>query len=214
MASPAQIEANRRNALKSTGPTSPAGRAACRLNALKTGIDAESEILPGEDPAELAQLTTEYYLHFLPGTPVEQYLVDSIVDADWQRRRYRRLLPQLFRDAATDPVAEARLIRLYRRMDTAERTYFRSLCQLGRQRIQASREAQLAQAEAAAASLQADVASMETPDAAPEIGSVPVMGPRILVPLFQTTPDGPAVTPTAAPAPRKEQFLGNPALRL
>lgn len=214
MASPAQIAANRLNALKSTGPTSPEGRAVCRFNALKTGIDAESEILPGEDPAALATLTTEYHLHFLPGTPVEQYLVDSIVDADWQRRRYRRLLPQLFQDATTDPIAEARLVRLYRRMDTAERTYFRSLCQLGRQRIQASREAELAEAKVTAASLQRDVAPMETPAAAPKIGSVPATAPPVLVPLLKTTPDEPPVPPAAAPALRKEAFVGNPALRL
>jgi hypothetical protein len=212
MASPAQILANRKNALKSTGPTSPAGRAACRLNALKTGIDAESEILPGEDPAELAKLTAEYYLHFLPGSPVEQYLADSIIDADWQRRRYRKLLPQLFQEAATDPVAEARLVRLYRRMDTAERTYFRSLRELGRQRIQARFEAELAETEAAAqTALQTEVTPLETPA---KIGSVPATAAPVLVPLFKTSPDTVPEPAAAAPACRKEVFLGNPALRL
>jgi hypothetical protein len=193
------------------------GRAACRLNALKTGIDAESEILPGEDPADLAKLTAEYYLHFLPESPVDDYLVDSIIDADWQRRRYRKLLPQLFQEAATDPVVEARLVRLYRRMDTAERTYFRSLRELGRQKIQARFEAELAEAQSAA---QAEAAPLETPaeigsvpQATPRIGSVPATAASLLVPLFKTAAAEPSVT-TAAAAPRKEAFLGNPALRL
>jgi hypothetical protein len=35
--------------------------------------------------------------------------------------------------AGTDPNAQARLIRLYRRMDAAERTWFRALNELGGQ---------------------------------------------------------------------------------
>ena len=48
-----QIEANRRNAQKSTGPTSVTGKAASSMNALKTGIHAKSLVLPSENPAEL-----------------------------------------------------------------------------------------------------------------------------------------------------------------
>ena len=48
-----QIEANRRNALHSTGPTTPKGKQVSRLNALKYGLRAKELIIPGqEDPAE------------------------------------------------------------------------------------------------------------------------------------------------------------------
>lgn len=48
-----QIEANRRNALHSTGPTTPEGKQASRLNALKHGLRAKNVIIPGqENPAE------------------------------------------------------------------------------------------------------------------------------------------------------------------
>src|SRR3989442_13216260 len=57
MPTEAQINANRLNAKKSTGPTSPEGKARSSLNALKSGIDAWSHIIPGEDPAELEALT-------------------------------------------------------------------------------------------------------------------------------------------------------------
>lgn len=40
MATPAQIAANRRNALKSTGPRTAAGKARSRMNALKHGLRA------------------------------------------------------------------------------------------------------------------------------------------------------------------------------
>src|SRR6266436_2439132 len=53
MPTEAQINANRLNAQKSTGPITPEGKARSSLNALKSGIDAWSHIIPGEDPAEV-----------------------------------------------------------------------------------------------------------------------------------------------------------------
>jgi len=60
MATPAQILANRQNALKSTGPRSAEGKAVSRFNALKTGIDAKAQVIPGENPAELQALIDAY----------------------------------------------------------------------------------------------------------------------------------------------------------
>jgi hypothetical protein len=57
MPTEAQINANRLNAQKSTGPTCPAGKAASPLNALKSGIDAFPHIIPGEDPLPTQPLT-------------------------------------------------------------------------------------------------------------------------------------------------------------
>ena len=48
MATPNQSAANRRNAQKSTGPRTPQGRAASRLNALKHGLTACHLVLPTE----------------------------------------------------------------------------------------------------------------------------------------------------------------------
>ena len=53
MSTQRQIEANRRNAAKSTGPRSVEGKAVSRMNALRTGIHAESTIIIPEDPAAL-----------------------------------------------------------------------------------------------------------------------------------------------------------------
>jgi len=49
MTSNRKAEANRRNARKSTGPKTPEGKAAVRLNALKHGLLSREVLLPGED---------------------------------------------------------------------------------------------------------------------------------------------------------------------
>jgi hypothetical protein len=48
MATQAQIDANRRNSQRSTGPVAAAGKAASCLNAVKTGLYAESLLIQGE----------------------------------------------------------------------------------------------------------------------------------------------------------------------
>ena len=133
MATPAQIEANRRNARKSTGPSSAAGKAVTRFNGLKTGIHAESQVIPGEDPAELEALAANYREQFQPATPLEFFLVDAIVNGDWQLRRLRKLEARLWEREFSGPVDEPlgpALTRLHRRIDAAERSYYRALKEL------------------------------------------------------------------------------------
>jgi len=87
MPSEKQLAANRRNAQKSTGPTSVAGKAASSMNALKTGLHAQSVIIPGENAADLKQLTSEYYAHYQPATPQARGLVDDLIRCEWTLRR-------------------------------------------------------------------------------------------------------------------------------
>src|SRR5438128_1743716 len=68
MTTPAQIEANRRNAQKSTGPKTAQGRAVVSLNGLRHGLRAETAVLPFEDPAEFAKLKQELQAEFRPQT--------------------------------------------------------------------------------------------------------------------------------------------------
>jgi hypothetical protein len=96
MPTEAQINANRRNAQKSTGPTTPEGKARSSLNALKSGIDAWSHIIPGEDPAELEALTAAFMLHLHPSDPNQLALVDTLISAEWTQRRLRRIEAQLW----------------------------------------------------------------------------------------------------------------------
>ncbi len=90
MATSKQIEANRRNAQLSTGPSSAAGKAVSCMNALKTGIDAQSQIIHGEDPAALEQLTRQYYERFQPQGPEECDLIDTAISSSWLLRRLRK----------------------------------------------------------------------------------------------------------------------------
>src|SRR5437773_9447297 len=96
MPTEAQINANRLNAQKSTGPTSPEGKARSALNALKSGIDAWSHIIPSEDPAELETLTEQFLLHYRPADPVQLSLVDTLISTEWIQRRLRRVEAQLW----------------------------------------------------------------------------------------------------------------------
>src|SRR6266478_560411 len=96
MPTEAQINANRLNAKKSTGPTSPEGKARSALNALKSGIDAWSHIIPGEDPAELEALTAAFLQHYRPVDPVQLSLVDTLISTEWIQRRLRRIEAQLW----------------------------------------------------------------------------------------------------------------------
>ena len=56
MTSDKQAQANRRNALRSTGPKTPEGKAAVRHNATKHGLLSQEVLLPGEDAATLQEL--------------------------------------------------------------------------------------------------------------------------------------------------------------
>src|ERR1022692_3304620 len=87
MSTPIQTAANRLNAQHSTGPRSAQGKAASRANSLKTGLYARSQVIAGEDPAELRALADQYFLRWDPTTPEESFLVPALV-SDWLLRRY------------------------------------------------------------------------------------------------------------------------------
>src|ERR1017187_10147739 len=82
-----QIEANRRNAQKSTGPTSVTGKATSSMNALKTGIHAKSLVLPSEKLADLELLIDEYYQHHNPASPEARALLEDLIRCEWLQRR-------------------------------------------------------------------------------------------------------------------------------
>ena len=73
-----QIAANRANAKKSTGPNTEKGKATSSRNAVKTGLDARSEIIRYERRHEYDLLIAEYYARFQPAIPEERCLVDDL----------------------------------------------------------------------------------------------------------------------------------------
>ena len=85
-----RLAANRANALKSTGPRTPEGKARVALNALTHGLSATTLLLPGEDPQELADIRDCFDLAHAPAGPVERVLVEQLISLTWKRRRLAR----------------------------------------------------------------------------------------------------------------------------
>ena len=81
MATAAQIEANRLNAQKSTGPKSNDGKIRVRCNAIKHGMTARTimPVLPQEDPKELEERTQQAITAMQPRNPLELELVRRAV---------------------------------------------------------------------------------------------------------------------------------------
>jgi hypothetical protein len=90
MASQAQIDANRRNAQKSTGPRTPEGKARSARNALKHGLASISPhaFLAVEDKLAFDRLLQGYILTYQPQHADE---VDLLVDAAYCKWRQQRI---------------------------------------------------------------------------------------------------------------------------
>jgi hypothetical protein len=150
MATPAQINANRANAQKSTGPRSAEGKSASRFNALKHGIDAASIVIPGEDPADYDCLVAQYLHEYRPQSASESFHVDNMIRADWQKRRLETVEADLFRTIMTEspdnslaavllaesPAAKL-LLRIQRQIAAFERTWHRANTEFRRARAEA-----------------------------------------------------------------------------
>ncbi len=87
MATEKQFEANRQNAQKSTGPKTPEGRAAVRLNGVKHGLTAETIVLKGESEADFTNLLESFEAEHDPVTPTEEALVVQLAMSTWRLRR-------------------------------------------------------------------------------------------------------------------------------
>ena len=87
MATDKQFEANRQNAQKSTGPKTPEGRAAVRLNGVTHGLTAETIVLKGESEADFTNLLNSLEAEHDPVTPTEEALVVQLAMATWRLRR-------------------------------------------------------------------------------------------------------------------------------
>ncbi len=87
MTSQVQSEANRRNALKSTGPKSKKGKGRARLNALKHGLRAKDIVLPSEDEQEFVDLRRALITELGPEGSLEEQFAERIVVCLWRLRR-------------------------------------------------------------------------------------------------------------------------------
>jgi hypothetical protein len=158
MTSQKQIDANRRNAQKSTGPRTAAGKSIISTNAYKHGIFAESPTIVGENTTAFATLKQSLLDRFQPATPEEEILVATITRNAWLLERFSNVEVQVWdlRLNRIDEDNEAHMLnplaiahdsvyhclgKLQCRIDSADRAYRRNLeCLL---KLQASHQTAL-----------------------------------------------------------------------
>ena len=87
MATERQIEANRANAQKSTGPKTAHGKARSRANAWKHGLTANTLVIRGEETENFDELRDALMNSYDPKSPWEFELVERLVGIFWRLRR-------------------------------------------------------------------------------------------------------------------------------
>ncbi len=91
MATLAQLRANRRNATKSTGPRTPAGKQRSALNATKHGLTATTTVLVHEDAEAFEQLRSALHDEIAPSNTVDWMKVEMLAHQWWRMLRNARL---------------------------------------------------------------------------------------------------------------------------
>src|ERR1700728_253267 len=91
MPSPAQYAANRLNAEKSRGATSPEGKARSSMNALRHGLTARVVVLPTEDMDAYQAFSKEMVDSLDAQTPLERQFAQTVVDNQWRINRIRSI---------------------------------------------------------------------------------------------------------------------------
>jgi hypothetical protein len=89
MATAAQIDANRRNAQKSTGPRTTEGKNRSRMNALDHGCRAKVLVLPTEEFGQYEKQLHNWNLSLKPRNPAEAFLVERLVGLAYVEDRIR-----------------------------------------------------------------------------------------------------------------------------
>src|SRR5947209_1137957 len=87
MATERQILANQRNAQKSTGPRTAAGKARSRRNGLKHGLAGQGIVLKKQDERQIARRIAEWSEKLAPVDSLEEYLVERAVVSSIRTQR-------------------------------------------------------------------------------------------------------------------------------
>jgi len=131
-----RAEINAQNALHSTGPKTPEGKAVSSRNALKHGLTASDPFVLPEEQDEFTQFRKSLRLQSEPNGPIENELFQQMLHSSWKMRRIRLLETKLESradgEALLDPKLESDLATLARHQARAERTFHRALTELKR----------------------------------------------------------------------------------
>jgi hypothetical protein len=101
MTSLKQIEANRRNALKSTGPATAEGKQRSRCNAVRHGLTAETVIAVLENSEDYEAFEAAVISDYNAETAAERELVLRLASVLWRLRRATGMETAIF-DSVTE----------------------------------------------------------------------------------------------------------------
>ena len=93
LVTPRKLEANRRNAARSTGPRTPEGKANSSQNSTTHGALCSHDVVhsAGETEQEHSAFRQRYFDHYHPQDPEQEACVEEIVSALWRLSRLRKV---------------------------------------------------------------------------------------------------------------------------
>ena len=118
MSTQKQINANRKNAQKSTGPKTVEGKAAVSQNAVKHGLFTDSLVF-GENEADFEAFHNEMLAELNPVGAVETTMTERIISLWWRLKRAEHMQKQTFEDMIVRKVTN-RTSRRCREYDIAD----------------------------------------------------------------------------------------------
>ncbi len=109
MSTKAQINANRQNAQKSTGPKTGAGKATASKNAVKHGLFAAEAVIEGENQADYEIYLDNFLAELQPVGMVETMMAARFVCLSWRLKRAERMhnqaIDKMIEYEVTSPLA-------------------------------------------------------------------------------------------------------------
>jgi hypothetical protein len=135
-----QQESNRRNAQKSTGPTTPEGKQAAALNAVTYGLRTRRLIIRGENIADYWRLWDDLESEWQPATKTERLYLEQMSVSQWLLARMAASERRVY-EAGLSIKAEFDLLdRIARHTTRLERSFTTAMHEL--KQLQKERKAQ------------------------------------------------------------------------
>ena len=197
MATEAQIEANRRNAAKSTGPRTPEGKARVRRNATRHGLCSGIALMAEEGPdygREFDLLHEDLRIEHQPNGPTEDILVFKMAQSVFFTDRAAVLLADKL-NSNDHPDALPHISLMLRYHTTADRAFARHLNDLRK------RQKERRQEEAEAPAQEIGFVSQDPEPAPPQTPAEPLETPEFEPATVRQTQESPDPAPETGASP-------------
>jgi hypothetical protein len=197
MATEAQIEANRRNAAKSTGPRTPEGKARVRRNATRHGLCSGIALFAEEGPEferEFNLLLEDLREEHQPNGPTEDILVHKMAQSVFFADRASIILADKL-NSHDHPDALPHISLMLRYHTTADRAFSRHLNDL--RKLQKERRKE----EAEASTQQIGFVSQDPEPAPPHTPAEPLETPEFQPATVRQTQESPDPAPETSSEP-------------